>query len=54
MRDDDMVAELINEYFVRTNAENGIFKFNNRNLSPADTSTLWEIGLKDNSEIIVS
>ena len=54
MRDDEMVAELINEYFVRTNAVIGIFKFNNRNLSPGDTSSLWEIGLKDNSEIIVS
>ena len=54
MRDDEMVAELINEYFVRTNAGSGIFKFNNRNLSPGNTSSLWEIGLKDNSEIIVS
>ena len=54
MRDHDMVAELINEYFVRTNTENGNFKFNNRNLSPVDTSLLWEIGLRDNSEIIVS
>ena len=54
MRDDDMVAELINEYFVRTNTENGNFKFNNRNLSYSDISLLYEVGLKDNSEIIVS
>ena len=54
MRDDEMVAELINEYFVRTNAETGIFKFNNRNLSYSDISLLYEVGLKDNSEIIVS
>ena len=54
MRDDEMVAELINEYFVRTNTENGNFKFNNRNLSYSDISLLYEVGLKDNSEIIVS
>ena len=54
MRDDDMVAELINEYLVRTNTKSGNFKFNNRNLSYSDTSLLYEVGLKDNSEIIVS
>ena len=54
MSEDNMVAELINEYFVRTNTENGNFKFNNRNLSYSDISFLYEVGLKDNSEIIVS
>ena len=54
MRDDDMVAELINEYLVRTNTKSDNFKFNNRNLSYSDISLLYEVGLKDNSEIIVS
>ena len=54
MSEDNMVAELINEYLIRTNTKSGNFKFNNRNLSSVDTSSLWEIGLRDNSEIIVS
>ena len=54
MRDDEMVAELINEYLIRTNTKSGNFKFNNRNLSYSDISLLYEVGLKDNSEIIVS
>ena len=48
-----MVAELINEYFIKTKTNGGIFKFNGQTLSCAETSSLYEVGLKDNSEIIV-
>ena len=54
MDSDSMVAELINEYFVKSGINSGSFKFNNKTLSPFDTETLYEIGLKNNSEIIVS
>ena len=54
MDSDSMVAELINEYFVKSGINSGSFKFNNKTLSPCDTETLYEIGLKNNSEIIVS
>ena len=50
----DMVAELINEYLKKTNTNKGTFKFCNKILSPTDVSNLCEVGLKDNSEIIVS
>ena len=50
----DMVAELINEYLKKTNTNKGTFKFCNKILSPTDISNLCEVGLKDNSEIIVS
>ena len=53
MSNNSMVAELINEYFEKTNEKTGIFNYNNSYLSPMDTSTLDEVGLKDNSEIIV-
>ena len=49
-----MVAELINEYFEKTHTNSGNFKYNNNNLSPNDTSTLAEAGLKNNAEITVS
>ena len=53
MSNNSMVAELINEYFVKTNERTGIFNYNDSYLSPMGTSTLDEVGLKDNSEIIV-
>ena len=49
-----MVAELIDEFFKRTNTSQGIFIFNGGRLSPTDTWTLAEAGLENNSEIIVS
>ena len=49
-----MVAELIDEYFKKSNSKNGTFKFANNTLSPSDVSSLAEIGLKNNSEITVS
>ena len=49
-----MIAELINEYFEKTHTNSGNFKYNNNNLSPNDTSTLAEAGLKNNAEITVS
>ena len=54
MKNDNMVAELLNEYFIKTNTEKGNFIFNGKTLSPSDTTTLFESGLKNNSEIIVS
>ena len=50
----DMVADLINEYLTKTKTKNATFKFCNKILSPTDISSLYEVGLKDNSEIIVS
>ena len=54
MSKDEMVAELINEYLTKTKTKNATFKFCNKILSPTDISNLCEVGLKDNSEIIVS
>ena len=50
----DMVADLINEYLTKTKTKNATFKFCNKILSPTDISSVYEVGLKDNSEIIVS
>ena len=47
------VAELINEYFKKTKTINGTFIFNNAILPHSDIITLSEVGLKNNSEIIV-
>ena len=54
MSKDDMVAELIDKYMIKTNTNKGTFKFCNKILLPTDISSLYEVGLKDNSEIIVS
>ena len=54
MRNDNMVAELLDEYFIKTNIKEGKFIFNGNTLSPYDTNTLFEKGLKNNSEIFVS
>ena len=50
---DDMVAELLNEYFVKTGTKTGNFKFNGNILLPSDITSLSDKGLKNNSEIIV-
>ena len=49
-----MVADLLNEYFVKTNTKAGTFTFNGQKLNPTDINTLAEAGLKNNSEITVS
>ena len=54
MSKDEMVADLIDEYMRKTKTKNATFKFCNKILSPTDISSLCEVGLKDNSEIIVS
>ena len=54
MSKDEMVAELIDKYMKKTNTNKGTFKFCNKILLPTDISSLYEVGLKDNSEIIVS
>ena len=51
---ENMVAELINEYFIKTGTSTGLFIFNGEILSPCDTFSLAEVGLKNNSEIFVS
>ena len=53
MSNDSMVAELINEYYEKTKTEKGTFYFNDTILIQMDTSCLYEVGLCDNSEIIV-
>ena len=47
------VAELINEYFEKTKTENGTFIFYYGILPHSDIITLSEVGLENNSEIIV-
>ena len=54
LSDEYMVAELIDEYFKKSNTSEGKFTFNGQILTPMDTSCLFEVGLDDNSEIIVS
>ena len=49
-----MISELINKYLRKTNTSNGTFKFNGQTLISYDNSPLYEIGLDDNSEIIVN
>ena len=53
MDDKDMVAELINEYFEKTKEKKRLFIFNKKELSPMDTNSLYEVGLKNNSVIYV-
>ena len=54
MKADEMIANLLNEYFVKSGTTNGTFKFQGQVLAPTDVSSLAEKGLKNNSEIIVS
>ena len=49
-----MVAELIDDYFHKTNTNNGNFTFQGNTLSPMDTQSLAEVGLQNGSEIRVS
>ena len=53
MSNDSMVAELIYEYCEKIKTEKGTFYFNGTILSLFYTSCLYEVGLCDNSEIIV-
>ena len=53
MDDKDMVGELINEYFEKTKVKNRTFIFNKEELSPMDTNSLYEVGLKNNSVVLV-
>ena len=53
IHNDYMVAELINEYFEKTKIYKSKYIFNNKILSPYDVNSLYEVGLKDNSEINV-
>ena len=50
----EMVADILNEYFVKSNTQNGTFTYNGQNLSPMDTRLLSEAGFKNNCEIIVT
>ena len=49
-----MVAELIDEYFRKTNTEDGNFSLQGEVLTPLDPRSLSEAGLRNGSEIIVS
>ena len=54
MKAGKMVAELIDEYFHKTNTKNGKFNFNGNIFTPLTPFTLTEAGLTNNSEIVVS
>jgi len=44
-----MVAILIDEFFKKSGTKNGNFMFNGNTLSPSDSNTLAEAGLRNNS-----
>ena len=46
---DEMVAILIDEFFKKSGTKNGNFMFNGNTLSPSDSNTLAEAGLRNNS-----
>ena len=50
----NMVAELINEYFEKSHTTNGNFNFNGNTLLSNDPSSLAEVGLQNGSVINVS
>ena len=52
MKADTMIAELINEYYSKTN-NSGPFKYKGNTLKSDDSSTLLDNGMKDGDEIIV-
>ena len=54
MSNNCMVAELIDEYYQKTKTRSGTFKYNNEILKDYDTAALYEVGLQNNSEIIVN
>ena len=54
MKSDEMVADLLNEYFVKSHTTNGKFNFNGNILLPTDVSSLSQVGLKNGSIIYVS
>ena len=54
MSKDAMVAELIDKYFHESNTTHGTFKYKNKVLKYCDTDTLYEVGLQNNSKIIVN
>ena len=49
-----LVAELLNEYFLKSHTTNGNFKYNGQTLLPNDSSSLAEAGLNNGSVIYVS
>ena len=51
---EEMVAVLINEYFINSGTKTGNFTFNGKTLFPSDISSLAEVGLRNNSVIFVS
>ena len=51
---ESLVAELLDAYFHKTGTNKGNFNFQGNKLSPNDSSTLNEAGLRNGSEIIVS
>ena len=54
MKSDEMVADLLNEYFVKSHTIDGKFNFNGNILLPTDVSSLSQVGLKNGSIIYVS
>ena len=54
MNSDEMVADLLNEYFLKSDTTDGKFNFNGNTLLPTDVSSLSQVGLKNGSIINVS
>ena len=50
---DYCIFELIDKYFTKTNTTRGKFMYKNEQLSPMDSRTVSETGMKDGDEIIV-
>ena len=50
---DNLIFELIDEYCCKTNLTRGKFKYKKEELSPLDSRSLSEVGMKDGDEIIV-
>ena len=50
----EMVALLLNNYFEKANVTTGTFTYKGNKLSLDDCTSLYELGMKNNDEIIVS
>ena len=51
---DDMVADLLNDYFVKSHTTNGTFKYKGNILSPTDVTSLVQADLQNGAIIYVT
>ena len=54
MKKTEYICDLLNEYFVKQNVQDGKFFFNGQELSPMNMDSLAETGLKDGDIITVN